>query len=143
MALSTGTFLLKVPESTRFIDKQIIATAKNTTTNTTYYLMSFVKRIKSDSTFSTGQTDRELHIVAWTTDTNVYTDGRYQPEDQVLKVGPAIVGTPMFYINIEGGITLPGVLNPSWLPPIDVDLGTVTNVDETKAQYKNILIANL
>lgn len=143
MALSTGTFLIKVPESTRFIDKQVIATSKNTTTNTTYYLMSFVKRIKSDSTFSTGRTDRELHIVAWTTDKNVYTDGRYQPEDQVLKVGPAIVGTPMFYINIEGGITLPGVLNPSWLPPIDVDLGTVTNVDETKAQYKNILIANL
>jgi len=143
MALSTGTFLLKVPESTRFVDTQVIATAKNTTTNITYYLMSFVKRIKSDSTFSTGQTDRELHIVAWTTDQNVYTDGRYQPEDQVLNVGPAIVGTPMFYINIEGGITLPGVLNPSWLPPIDVDLGTVINVDETKAQYKNILIANL
>lgn len=143
MALSTGTFLLKVPESTRFVDTQVIATAKNTVTNTTYYLMSFVKRIKSDSTFSTGQTDRELHIVAWTTDQNVYTDGRYQPEDQVLKVGPAIVGTPMFYINIEGGITLPGVLNPSWLPPIDVDLGDVLSVDENKAQYKNILIANL
>lgn len=143
MALSTGTFLLKVPESTRFVDTQVIATAKNTATNTTYYLMSFVKRIKSDSTFSTGQTDRELHIVAWTTDQNVYTDGRYQPEDQVLKVGPAIVGTPMFYINIEGGITLPGVLNPSWLPPIDVDLGDILSVDENKAQYKNILIANL
>lgn len=143
MALSTGTFLLKVPENTRFVDSQVIATAKNTTTNITYYLMSFVKKIKCDSTFSTGQTDRELHIVAWTTDQNVYTDGRYQPEDQVLKVGPAIVGTPMFYINIEGGITLPGVLNPSWLPPIDVDLGDILSVNENNAQYKNILIANL
>ena len=143
MALSTGTFLLKIPESTRFTDKQVIATAKNTTTNTTYYLMSFVKKIKCDSTFSTGQTDREMHIVAWTTDQTVYTDGRYQPEDQALTVGPAIVGTPMFYINIEGGITLPGVLNPSWLPPIDINLGDVLSVNEDAGQYKNILIANL
>lgn len=143
MELSTGTFLLKIPENTRFVDKSVIATAINEVTGTTYYLMSYVKKIKSDSTFSTGQTDKEMHVVAWTTDQNVYTDGRYQPEDQVFKAGPAVVGTPMFYIDIEGGITLPGVINPSWLPPTNINLGVIQSVNADNPQYKNILIANL
>lgn len=141
MELSTGTFLIKTPENTRFRDKQIIATSQKN--GTTYYLMSFVKRIRSDSTFSTGQTDREMHIIAWTTDTTIVPDGTYQTQEQALTIGPAIVGTPMFYIDIEGGIELPGVLNPSWLPPIDIDLGVVNAVYEDKDQYKNILIANI
>lgn len=141
MALSTGTFLLKIPESTRFRDREIIA--KSVNNGTTYYLMSFVKKITSDSMFSTGRTERELHMVAWTTDTTVYTDNRYQTQEEALTVGPTIVGTPMFYIDIEGGITLPGVINPSWSPPVGTDLGDITHVYESTSQYKNILIANL
>ena len=141
MELSTGTFLLKIPENTRFTDKEIIATANNGTT--TYYLMSFVKKIQSDSMFSTGRTDREMHMVAWTTDQTVYTDGRYQTDNEAMTVGPAIVGSPLFYINIEGGITLPGIVDPNWLPPIDVNLGVVQSIKENAGQYKNILIANL
>ena len=141
MELSTGTFLLKIPENTRFTDKEIIATAENG--GTTYYLMSFVKKIQSDSMFSTGRTNREMHMVAWTTDKIVYTDGRYQTDTEAMTVGPAIVGSPLFYINIEGGITLPGIVDPNWLPPIDVNLGVVQSVIESAGQYKNILIANL
>ncbi len=139
--LSTGTFLLKIPESTRFNDKQIIATSKKN--NTTYYLMSFVKKIRSDSEFTDGQVDREMHMVAWCTDTTVYTDGRYQTQEQAMTIGPSIVGQPMFYIDIEGNIELPAIVNPSWEPPVNVNLGVINEVHPDKDQYKNILLANL
>lgn len=146
-ALSTGTFLLKVPESTRFDGRQIIAESELRDAHGTliqhYYLMSFVKKITSDSTFAEGRSKRELHMIAWTTDTNVIDDWSYQTQEQALTVGPAVVGTPMFYIDIEGDVTLPAVINPSWLPPITTDLGTTTVVHEDHPQYKNILLANL
>lgn len=146
-ALSTGTFLLKVPESTRFNDRQIIAISqlKNQQEQViaTYYLMSFCKKIVTDSTFQDGRVDKDMHMIAWTTDTTVYTDRRYQSPDGAMTVGPAIVGTPLFYIDIEGGIELPGILNPSWLPPININLGTITEIHTDTDQYQNILLANL
>jgi hypothetical protein len=84
-----------------------------------------------------------MHIVAWTTDKNVYDNWEYQPSDEALKTYPTIVGEPLFYIDIEGGIRLPGIINPSWLPPSNVDLGIITSVTESASQYKNILLANL
>ena len=147
MALSTGTFLVKTPQSTRFRTKTKIAEAELRDIHGTlvqkYYLLSFVKKITSDSMFTTGRSKRELHMIAWTTDENVIDDYSYQTQEQALTVGPAIVGTPMFYIDIEGGIELPGVLNPSWLPPTNIDLGVTTFIDESVDQYKNILLANI
>lgn len=145
MELSTGTFLLKIPESARFKKATIIATSKYN--DTTYYLMSFYKYVTTDSKFSFGKAPTEMHMVAWTTDTTVYTDGRYQSDDDLYTVGPHIVGTPLFYIYIDleagDGNVLPAIINPSWIPPSDVNLGTITSVDESADQYKNILIANL
>lgn len=146
-ALSTGTFLVKIPEYTEFHNVEEIATSvlkdQQGHVLATYYLISFRKRIKTEASFGNEITDREMHLVAWTTDKNVYDNWEYQSSDEALKTHPTIVGEPLFYIDIEGGVRLPGIINPSWLPPSNVDLGVITSVTESASQYKNILLANL
>ena len=144
-ALSTGTFLVKIPESTEFNGKQIIATSEYN--GTTYYLMSYRKNVTSDATFATGRSTRILDVVAWCRDTTVYTDGRYQSSKDLFNAGPNVIGTPLFYRDREivSGETYDnvGIVNPNWLPPEDVNLGVVKTINESASQYRNILLANI
>lgn len=143
--LSTGTFLVKVPESAEFNGTQTIATS--TYEGTTYYLISYRKRVTSDATFVDGRTMRIMDVVAWCTDTNVITDGRYQASDKLFTEGPAVVGTPLFYRDreiVSGEIyDNVGTVNPNWLPPSGTNLGVVATINESADQYRNILLANI
>ena len=141
-----NTFLVKVPESTRFYNTTLIATAQKD--DTTYYLKSFIKKISTDSDVEKGKkVRRDLHIVAWVTtgDDDIYTNYEEQDEKQILKQHPTVVGEPLFYIDIDAdtGMKIPGVLFPSWSPPYGTDLGLVTSINTDASQYRNILLANI
>ena len=120
--LTDNTLLVKIPESTRFINSTTIATAQKD--ETTYYLKSFVKRVTTDDT---------------------YTNYEEQDEKEILKQHPTIIGEPLFYIDIDAGtgMKIPGVLFPSWTPPYGTDLGVIKTVNVDAGQYRNILIANI
>ena len=144
-----NTFLVKVPESTRFTGTELIATAKKD--DTTYYLMSFVKKISTDSDVEKGKkVKRDLHMVAWITkdeegNYDIYTDYEEQSETEMLKQHPTVVGEPLFYIDVdvESGMVIPGVLFPSWAPPYGTDLGLIDSINTNALQYRNILLANI
>ena len=141
-----NTFLVKVPESTRFYNTTLIATAQKD--DTTYYLKSFIKKISTDSDVEKGKkVRRDLHMVAWVTtgDDDIYTNYEEQDEKQILKQHPTVVGEPLFYIDIDAdtGMKIPGVLFPSWSPPYGTDLGLVTSINTDATQYRNILLANI
>lgn len=139
-----NTFLVKVPESTRFYSSTLIATAQKD--DTTYYLRSFVKKITTDSDVEKGKkVRRDLHMVAWVTTDDIYTNYEEQDEKEILKQHPTVVGEPLFYIDVDAdtGMKIPGVLFPSWAPPYGTDLGLVTSVNEDAGQYRNILLANI
>ena len=139
-----NTFLVKIPESSRFATATTIATAQKD--DTTYYLKSFVKRITTDSDVEKGKkVRRDLHMVAWITTDDIYTNYEEQDEKQILKQHPTLVGEPLFYIDVDAdtGMKIPGVLFPSWAPPYGTDLGLVTTINEDASQYRNILLANI
>ena len=140
-----NTFLVKVPESTRFYSSTIIATSEKG--STTYYLKSFVKRVTVDSEVEPGKkVRRDLHMVAWvTTDDDIYTNYEEQDAKELLKQHPTLVGEPLFYIDVDAdtNMKIPGVLFPSWVPPYGTDLGIVKTINENAGQYKNILLANI
>ena len=139
-----NTFLVKVPESTRFYSSTLIATAQKD--DTTYYLRSFVKKITTDSDVEKGKkVRRDLHMVAWVTTDDIYTNYEEQDEKEILKQHPTVVGEPLFYIDVDAdtGMKIPGVLFPSWAPPYGTDLGLVTSINEDAGQYRNILLANI
>ena len=139
-----NTFLVKIPESTKFVDTTLIATAvKN---DTTYYLKSFVKKITTDSEVEPGKkVRRNLHLVAWITTDDIYTNYEEQAPEELLKSHPTMVGEPLFYIDIDEdtGMKIPGILFPSWAPPYGTDLGLITSINTYASQYKNILLANI
>lgn len=144
--LFENTFLVKIPESTRFVKNELIATSVNN--GTTYYLRSFVKKVSVKSEFESGKyAKRDLHIVAWVTSNDVYTHYEKQDADDIIKTHPTIVGEPLFYVDIQKidnkEMVLPGILFPSWSPPYGVDLGVVSQVNITASQYENILLANI
>ncbi len=142
--LLENTFLVKVPESTRFTGTELIATAKKD--DTTYYLKSFVKKISTDSDVEKGKkVKRDLHMVAWVTTDDIYTDYEEQSETEMLKQHPTVVGEPLFYIDVdaESGMVIPGVLFPSWAPPYGTDLGLIDSINTNALQYRNILLANI
>lgn len=141
-----NTFLVKVPESTRFVASTLIATAQKD--ETTYYLKSFVKKITTDSDVEKGKkVRRDLHMVAWVTtpDSDIYTNYEEQNEKDILKQHPTVVGEPLFYMDVDAdtGMKIPGVLFPSWTPPYGTDLGLITAINENAGQYRNILLANI
>ena len=140
-----NTFLVKIPESSRFASATTIATASNGTT--TYYLMSFLKKVTSDSPFMKGEKiKRDLHIVAWvTTPEDIYTDYEEQADEDIFKSHPTMVGEPLFYVDIDDSTQkpLPAILFPSWSPPYGTDLGVITEINDKASQYKNILLANI
>lgn len=142
--LTDNTLLVKIPESTRFINSTTIATAQKD--EITYYLKSFVKRVTTDSDVVQGaKVKRDLHIVAWVTTDDTYTNYEEQDEKDILKQYPTIIGEPLFYIDIDAGtgMKIPGVLFPSWTPPYGTDLGVIKTVNVDAGQYRNILIANI
>ena len=113
---------------------------------TIYYLKSFVKKITTDSEVEKGKkVHRDLHMVAWVTTDDIYTNYEEQDAKEILKQHPTIVGEPLFYIDVDAdtGMKIPGVLFPSWAPPYGTDLGLVTSINENASQYKNILLANI
>lgn len=141
-----NTFLVKIPEATRFYKATTIATSKKD--NTTYYLKSFVKKITTDSDVEKGKkVKRDLHMVAWvtTSDSDIYTDYQEQAETDILKLHPTVIGEPLFYIDVDAdtNMVIPGVLFPSWSPPYGVDLGVIESIDDDAVQYRNILLANI
>ena len=140
-----NTFLVKIPQSSRFSSATTIATASNGTT--TYYLMSFLKKVTSDSPFMKGEKiKRDLHIVAWvTTPEDIYTDYEEQADEDIFKSHPTMVGEPLFYVDIDDSTQkpLPAILFPSWSPPYGTDLGVITEINDKASQYKNILLANI
>ena len=139
-----NTFLVKIPESTRFTGTELIATAKKD--DTTYYLRSFVKKISTDSDIEKGKkVKRNLHMVAWVTTDDIYTNYEEQSETEMLKQHPTVVGEPLFYIDVdaESGMVIPGVLFPSWAPPYGTDLGLINSINTNALQYRNILLANI
>ena len=139
-----NTTLVKIPESTRFKKEETIAVAVKS--DNTYYLKSFIKKVTVPSEFKDGKEyKRDLHIVAWITTDDIYTNYEKQEADDLLKSHPTMVGEPLFYVDVdtENNIQLPGILFPSWCPPNGVDLGEITEVTTTASQYKNILLANI
>ena len=139
-----NTLLVKIPESTRFTKTETIAVAVKD--DTTYYLKSFIKKVTTDSEYEKGKkVRRDLHLVAWITTDDIYTDYEEQKVDDILKSYPTIIGEPLFYINIDvdTNTVIPGVMFPSWAPPYGTDLGLITQVDVDAFQYNNILIANI
>lgn len=139
-----NTFLVKIPESTRFNTETTIATAEKD--DTTYYLKSFIKKITTDSDVEQGKkVRRNLHMVAWVTTDDIYTDYEEQNEKDILKQHPTVVGEPLFYIDVDAdtGMKIPGVLFPSWTPPYGTDLGIIKTINEDAGQYRNILLANI
>lgn len=139
-----NTFLVKIPESSRFATATTIATAKKD--DTIYYLKSFVKRVSTDSDVEKGKkVRRDLHMVAWVTTDDIYTNYEEQNEKDILKQHPTVVGEPLFYIDVDAdtGMKIPGVLFPSWVPPYGTDLGVIDFINENASQYKNILLANI
>lgn len=142
--LMGNTLLVKVPESTRFMGTTLIATAEKD--GTTYYLKSFVKKVSTDSdVLPDTKVKRDLHMVAWVTTDDIYTNYEEQDTKEILKQHPTVVGEPLFYIDIDAssGMKIPGVLFPSWAPPYGTDLGIITSINIDAGQYKNILIANI
>lgn len=142
--LKDNTFLVKIPESTRFVTTTTIATAKKD--DTTYYLKSFIKKVSTDSEVEPGaKVKRDLHMVAWVTTDDIYTNYEEQDAKEILKQHPTVVGEPLFYIDIDAvsGMKIPGVMFPSWTPPYGTDLGTVETINENAGQYRNILLANI
>lgn len=142
--LKDNTFLIKIPQSTRFYKVDTIAVAKNG--DATYYLKSFVKKVTTDNPFDKGKKlKRDLHIVAWITSDDIYTEYEEQADDDILKSHPTIIGEPLFYTDIDAETkkALPVILFPSWAPPYGTDLGLITEVNVTASQYKNILLANI
>ena len=142
--LSDNTLLVKIPESTRFSGTTTIATAVSG--ETTYYLKSFIKKVTTDSDVEKGaKVKRDLHVVAWVTTDDIYTNYEEQDNKEILKQHPTIVGEPLFYIDIDAGtgMKIPGVMFPSWTPPYGTDLGLITTINEDASQYRNILIANI
>ena len=148
-----NTFLVKIPESTRFNGPTEIATAEKD--DTTYYLISFVKKISTDSEVEKGKkVKRNLHMVAWVTkdeegNYDIWTDYQDQSDTEMLKQHPAVVGEPLFYIDVEVDdngnpkLVIPGVLFPSWAPPYGTDLGLIKTINVDAGQYRNILLANI
>ena len=140
-----NTFLVKIPESTRFNGVTEIATAEKD--STTYYLMSFVKKISTDSEVEKGKkVKRDLHMVAWvTTPDDIYTNYEEQADTEMLKQHPTVVGEPLFYIDVDADskMVIPGVLFPSWAPPYGTDLGLIKTINVNAGQYRNILLANI
>ena len=142
--LLSNTFLVKVPESTRFYGATTIATAENN--GTTYYLKSFIKKVTTDSdVVQGGKVRRDLHMVAWVTTDDIYTNYEEQGNKEILKQHPTVVGEPLFYIDIDAdtGMKIPGVLFPSWTPPYGTDLGLIKTINVDAGQYRNILLANI
>lgn len=140
-----NTFLVKIPQSSRFASATTIAVAKKG--ETTYYLMSFLKKVTTDSPFEKDtKIKRDLHVVAWTTTPDdIYTEYEEQTDEDVLKSHPTLVGEPLFYVDIDDSTNkpLPVILFPSWSPPYGTDLGLVTEINKNASQYKNILLANI
>jgi hypothetical protein len=148
-----NTFLVKIPESTRFTEPTVIATAEKD--ETTYYLMSFVKKITVESDVEKGKkVKRNIHMVAWITkdeegNYDIWTDYQEQSDTEMLKQHPAVVGEPLFYIDVEVNdngnpkLVVPGVLFPSWAPPYGTDLGIIKTINVDAGQYRNILLANI
>ena len=139
-----NTLLVKVPESTRFYSATTIATAENN--GITYYLKSFVKKVTTDSDVVQGEkVRRDLHMVAWVTTDDIYTNYEEQDNKEILKQHPTVVGEPLFYIDIDAdtGMKIPGVLFPSWTPPYGTDLGLIKTINVDAGQYRNILLANI
>lgn len=142
--LKDNTILVKIPEDTRFNTTKIIAVSVKD--ENTYYLKSFVKRITTDSEVEPGKkVKRDLHIVAWVTTDDIYTEYEEQAADQLLKSHPTMVGEPLFYIDVDADtkMKIPGILFPSWAPPYGTDLGVITEVHPEVGQYSNILLANI
>lgn len=139
-----NTFLVKVPQSSRFASATTIAVAKKG--ETTYYLMSFLKKVTTDSPFAKDtKIKRDLHVVAWvTTPDDIYTEYDEQADEDVLKSHPTLVGEPLFYVDIDNSTNkpLPVILFP-WSPPYGTDLGLITEINKNASQYKNILLANI
>ena len=123
-----NTFLVKIPQSSRFASATTIAVAKKG--ETTYYLMSFLKKVTTDSPFEKDtKIKRDLHVVAWvTTPDDIYTEYEPQTDEDVLKSHPTLVGEPLFYVDVERYWyeNLACVLFPSWSPPYGTDLGLIT-----------------
>jgi hypothetical protein len=139
-----NTFLVKIPESSRFAAATTIATAEKD--DTTYYLKSFVKRVSTDSDVEKGKkVRRDLHMVAWVTTDDIYTNYEDQDEKEILKQHPTVIGEPLFYIDVDAdtNMKIPGVLFPSWAPPYGTDLGIIKTINTDASQYKNILLANI
>ena len=141
-----NTFLIKIPESTRFYKATTIATSEKD--NATYYLKSFVKKITTDSDVEKGKkVKRDIHMVAWVTtaDSDIWTEYQEQAETDILKLHPTVIGEPLFYIDIDAdtNMVIPGVLFPSWSPPYGTDLGVIKTINKEAGQYKNILLANI
>lgn len=139
-----NTFLVKIPQATRFISTQTIAVAVKD--DTTYYLRSFLKKVTTENPFDKGkELKRDMHIVAWVTTDDIYENYEKQAEEDLLKSHPTLVGEPLFYADIDSETkkSLPAVLFPSWTAPYGTDLGIITEIDPTTDQYKNILLANI
>lgn len=142
--LLDNTLLVKIPESTRFIKEETIAVAVKD--DTTYYLKAFIKKITTDSEYEKdAKVRRNMHLVAWVTTDDIYTNYEEQAQEDLLKQHPTIVGEPLFYVDVDAdtNMTLPGILFPSWSAPYGTDLGLITEVDIDSSQYNNILIANI
>lgn len=144
--LRDNTLLVKIPESTRFTKKEVIATSVKG--DTTYYLMSFVKKVETDidGKEPDAKVKRDLHLVAWTTTPDdIYINYEPQEIDDLVKHHPTLIGEPLFYVDVdaETNMQLPGILFPSWSPPSGTDLGVIEEVDTDTSQYYNILIANI
>lgn len=142
--LKDNTILVKIPESTRFNNTQLIA--RSVCNGVTYYLKSFIKKVTTDSDVEPDKkVKRNLHIVAWVTTDDIYENYEEQANDDLLKHYPTIVGEPLFYVDVdaESGMKIPGILFPSWAPPYGTDLGLIEEVNTGAGQYYNLLLANI